>query len=242
MVELFKIRSNGQIQEIKKDTIAYEPKAIEEIRNFIIANEKILGNITLLDNKIETSAGTYRHMLGVDMTDLRPVIVELRNMDTGIDAISQILPYCDFIKSNPDTLKFRISSNLKFMQKLEGLKIDLNKLSEGVEGDPKVILVAPTFKKELLDVVDLIKFEIKLIEMSRYKSEDGEIVIVVNQPQIPIPSGKFRLIGTWDYPSIEQRQKEIEIPQEETIESEIPQEIPQSIPISSRVLNYLFKE
>ncbi|MCP8304612.1 MAG: hypothetical protein H3Z50_03960 [archaeon] len=240
MVELYKIGSDGQILEIKREPIS-EKAAVAELRNFIMANERILGNVALLDNNIETSDGTQGHVWGLDMLDLRPVIVELRNMITGIEAIPQILPYFAFVKSNPDAMKFRISSNVKLMQKLEGFEVDLDKLNKGLEEDPKVILVAPAFKKELLDVVNYVKFGVKLVEISRYKTEDGGVVVVINRPEIPVPSSAtFRVMGAWAYPSIERPHDESEMPHEEIIESEEPREIAQPTPISSRVFNYLF--
>lgn len=237
MVELYTVGSDGQILEIKK-----EPEKIEvtELRKLIMTNERILGNVVLLDNKIETSDGSFVNILGLDMFDLRPLIIELRNIITGTEVIPQILPYCDFMKSNPDTMKFRISSNTKFMQKLQGLKVDLDKLSKGLGEDPKVILVAPAFKKELLDVANYIKFGIKLIEISRYKTEDGRVVVAINRPQIPIASpATFKVGGVWDYPSIERSHVERQIPHEEKIESRV--EITPT-PIGSKVLNYLFRE
>ncbi len=240
MVELYKIGPDGQILEIKREP---EKVAVAELRNFIMANERILGDVALLDNKIETSDGTEERIWGLDMPDLRPVIVELSNVITGIEAIPQVLPYCAFIKSNPDAMKFRISSNVKFMQRLEGLKVDLDQLAKGLEEDPKVILVAPAFKKELLDVVNYVKFGVRLVEIARYRTADGSVVVAINKPEIPVPrSATFSVMGTWEYPSIEKQQEKREIQHVEMIKSEEPQEIPQASPISSKVFNYLFGE
>lgn len=124
---------------------------------------------------------------------------ELKNKITGIDVLPQILPYYNFVKSNPDTLKFRALSHKKFMKKLEALEAQ-DKLTKGLEGDPKVILVAPAFSKELVDVVDYIKFDIELVEISRYKTEEGDYLDTINKPLISTtPPATVRVMEEWNW-------------------------------------------
>ena len=249
MVELFKIGQNGQLVEIKKDLIA--DTKLTELKNFVLKNERILGNIALLNNELENSDKRFEYFLGVDVNNLHPVIVELRNVVTGIEAISQIMPYFYYLKSNPDALKFSISSNIKFMKKLEGMKVDLEKLKMGLGEEPKMILIAPAFKKEFLEMINQIKFEIYCIEIIRYRSEEGETILSINKPQIHVPtSSAFQIKGIWEYAPLEMPRREIierEAPHTERIgyevphNIEIPQNLAQSSAVSSRILKHLFK-
>jgi len=203
MVELYKIKSDGDILEIKKASFSDE---VKELENFVLKNEGILGNVALLDHQITIPDGKRIDIWGLDTLDLRPVVIELKNTITGIEVIPQILPYYNFVKSNPDTLKFRALSDEKFMKKLKVLDVDRDKLDKGLDGDPKVILMAPAFKKELLDVVDYIKFDIELVETSRYKTEDGEFLATINKPQVLItPPATVRVREEWNW---EKYQKE----------------------------------
>jgi hypothetical protein len=181
MVELYRIKSDGEILEIKKAPFSYEPKEFED---FVMKNEGILGNVALLNRQITIPDGKRIDLWGLDTLDLRPVIIELKKSRTGIDVIPQILPYYNFVKSNPDALKFRASSDERFMEKLKVLEVDRDKLSTGLEGDPKVIIIAPAFTKELLDVVGYIKFDVELVEISRYITSEGEFLVTINKPLI----------------------------------------------------------
>ena len=92
-----------------------------------------------------------------------------------------------------------------FLKKLKSLELDRNRLFKGLEEDPKVVLIAPTFKKELLDVVNYMKFDIELVEISRYKTEEGEYQIAIHKPQTepPIPA-KVRVMEEWNWGKYQQ--------------------------------------
>lgn len=196
MVELYRIKKDGEISEIKRALFSNEPKELED---FVMRNERIFGNVAILNHQISTPDGTRIDIWGLDTLEMRPVIIELMNTSTGLEIIPQILPYYNFVKSNPDTLKFNALSDKKFMDKLKTLEFDQNKLAKGLEEDPKVILIAPLFNKELLDVVSYIKFTIELIEISRYKTEDG-FLVTINKPQIATATpATVRVMEEWDW-------------------------------------------
>jgi len=203
MVELYRIKADGEILEVKRAPFSDEPKELED---FIMKNEGILGNVALLNRQIALPDGKRIDLWGLDTLDLRPVIIELKNILSGIEIIPQILPYYNFVKLNPDTLKLRALSDKNFMGKLESLEVDSEKLSKGLEGDPKVILMAPSFSKELSDVVDYIKFDIELIEISRYKTQEEEFLVTINKPLITTkPPATVRVMEEWNW---EKYQKE----------------------------------
>jgi hypothetical protein len=196
MAELYRIKKDGEIIEVKKASFSDEPRELED---FVMKNERIFGNVAILNHQISTPDGNRIDIWGLDTLDMRPVIIELKNTATGIEIIPQILPYYNFVKSNPDTLKFNALSDKKFMEKLKALEFDENKLSQGLEGDPKVILIAPVFNKELLDVVAYIRFSIELIEISRYKTED-DFLVTINKPQITTTTPvTVRVMEEWDW-------------------------------------------
>jgi len=201
MAELYKITSNGAIVEIKKSPFSDEPKDLE---NFIMNNEKILGNVALLNHQIILPNNKRIDIWGVDLLDWRPIIVELKNDVCGLEIIPQILPYYSFMKTHPDSFKLNASSNNKFIKKLQDLGIDKGKFLKGLEGDPKVILVAPGFKDELLNTTDFITFDIESIQISRYESDENEYLVSIDKPQIPLsPPVAVRVMEDWDWEKYE---------------------------------------
>lgn len=196
-MDLYKIKSDGKIMEIKKAPFSDEPKELED---FIVKNEGVLGNLVLLNRQITLPDSTRMDIWGLDMLDKRPVIVELKNVLTGIEIIPQILPYHNFVKSNPDTLKFKAASDSRFLNKLKSLELDQEELFKGLEADPKVILIAPIFKKELLDAINYMKIDIELIEISRYRTEENEYQIAINKPQVEAPTqATVRVMEEWNW-------------------------------------------
>ena len=198
MVEVYKISQNGEISEIKREPFSDETKDLED---FIIKNEGILGTVALVNHQITipTIPKGIIDIWGLDTLELRPVIVELKNYISGLEIISQILPYYKFVKSNPDTLRLKIISNEIFMKKLKELGIDSEKINKGLEGEPKVIIVAPGFKQDLIDTIEHINFEIELVELSRYVSHDS-ILVTINKPQPPLTSViTTRVMEEWDW-------------------------------------------
>ena len=128
MVKVYKIKADGEILEVKKASFSDESKELED---FVMKNEGILGNVALLNHQITIPGKSRIDIWGIDTLDSRPVIIELKNIITGIDIISQILPYYNFVKSYPDTLKLKALSDQKFMEKLKELEIDTEKLAKG---------------------------------------------------------------------------------------------------------------
>ena len=86
------------------------------------------------------------------------------------------------------------------MEKLKELGIDDDKLYKALEGDPKIILIAPEFTKDLLGAINYWTFTIEPIEFSRHITEDGFLVINVNRPQIaPAPKNTTRVMEEMDW-------------------------------------------
>jgi hypothetical protein len=180
MSDLYKIDPRGELLRIESAPFSDEPRELED---FIMKNEKVLGNVVLLNRQVVLPDGKRIDIWGLDILEFRPVIVELKNNVAGIEILSQIIPYYTFVKSNPDSLKAKALSDEEFRSKLESLEIDQEKLVESLEEDPKVILVAPEFEKELLDAIDCLDFDVELVEIHRYRTDTGEFIVTVNKPQ-----------------------------------------------------------
>jgi hypothetical protein len=201
LTDLFRISSNSQIIEIEKSQFSDETRDFED---FIMKNERILGQVALISHQITLPNKKRIDAWGVDILELKPVIVEFKNVTIGVEVISQILPYYNFVKSNPDTLKYKAVSDSKFMKKIEELGKSRDNLEKGLEQEPRVLIVAPSFEDKLVELVDELKFDVELIEISRYKGANNEYFVTVNRPEIASTSqASVRVKEDWDWEKYE---------------------------------------
>jgi len=180
MIELYKIINSEFVEKIVVDPFSDE---VNDLENFIISNEKILGNILLLDRQIIIPDGKRIDLWGIDFLERKPIVVELKNNKTGLEILEQILPYYNFVNINPDTFKSRILQNEEFIEKMQDVDLAKSELNLIFQQPPRIILVAPEFEKELLEVVDYLKFEVELIKIIRYKDSNKKNYIAIERPQ-----------------------------------------------------------
>jgi hypothetical protein len=201
LTNLYRVDSKSEIVEIEKAQFSDETNDFED---FIMKNERLLGKIALINHQITLPDKKRIDAWGVDILELKPVIVELKNITIGVEVISQILPYYNFVKSNPDTLKYKAVSDPKFMKKMEDLGKSRDSLEKGLEQEPRVLIVAPSFEDELIELVDVLKFEVELVEISRYKTANNEYFVTVNRPESPgVPQAVVRTHEDWDWEKYE---------------------------------------
>jgi hypothetical protein len=203
MPEIYRIKTDGRKLKIETAPFSDETRDLE---NFIMKNERILGNVALINHQITLPGGKRIDMWGLDTLDLRPVIIELKNVIIGTEVLPQITSYYDYVKRNPDSLKSKALSSNEFKRKLEELEIDLDKISNAFEENPKVILLAPAFKEELLNEVEYIKFDIELVEISRYKTEEQEYLVAIDRPKVTSTEpAKVRVMEDWNWEKYEKK-------------------------------------
>lgn len=179
MTDIYKIDKGGKILELEKFNFTDETKDLE---TFIIKNEQVIGNVALLNRQITLPSNLRLDLWGIDLADLRPVVIELKNVICGLEIIPQILPYYQFVKLNPDTIKLKALSDKSFVTKLRNSRENSENIIDLIEGDPKVIIIAPGFKPELLDTIGYLSIDIEIIQITRFKTDQGEVVVNVERP------------------------------------------------------------
>jgi hypothetical protein len=179
MTDLYKIDKNGKTIELEKFKFANETKDLED---FIMNNEQVIGKVALLNRQITLPNNQRIDVWGIDLDDLRPVIVELKNVICGLEIIPQILPYYQFVKLNPDTIKLKALSDKSFESKLKSTRDNTENIANLIEGDPKIILVAPGFKPELMETIGYLSIDVDIIQISRFKTDHGELIVNIERP------------------------------------------------------------
>lgn len=179
MTDLYKIDKTGTILELERYNFSDETTDLE---NFILKNEQVIGKVALLNRQITLPSNLRLDIWGIDLIDLRPVIVELKNVICGLEIIPQVLPYFQFVKLNPDTIRLKALSDKAFQTKLKNSRENSEDLNDLIEGDPKIILIAPGFKPDLLETIGYLSLDIEIIQISRFKTDQGEIVVNIERP------------------------------------------------------------
>lgn len=197
MLELYKIQKDQTIEKLSNNPFEDEAYNFEK---FLIENEELLGDVMLLGHQVTLPDQTRIDIWGFDFLERTPIVVELKNIKTGLEVIHQILPYYNFVKLNPDVLKSRALQDKKFLLKINALDINQEGVNDIFKQDPKILIVAPEFKTELLEVVDYISFGIELIQIQRYRDENQTIYIGIERPQALIKEPQtVRVQKEWDW-------------------------------------------
>ena len=176
-------------KDIKEKPFASEA----EFEKFIFDNQKILGgDISIIKRQIRSGqkAG-IPDMLGVDK-DSKICIIELKNVEANEDIVPQALQYAIWAETNPDSIK---TLWLESDNKPEDITIDWDNL------DIRILLIAPSFKQNVLRMSNKINYPVDLYKVKRYGIENHEFVSVdvLEKEEKKIVSTKAKEDWTWDF-------------------------------------------
>ena len=174
------IGKKGNVQEFPfKDEV-------HDMADFINKYPETLGTDILIvcrELQVGTSNGSRRIDFLVYDTELNQIgIVELKNKIADEKVLLQTLRYANWIRNNPDTVRYQIK------------KQDLDVDAEEIDNENiKVLIVAPNISQSLTELCQYITaFDFEFIELQRFKDEQGEIYAVSNSLDIentgPVPS------------------------------------------------------
>ena len=97
-------------------------------------------------------------------------IVELKNVDATEKVLLQTLRYADWLRKNPDTLKYAISRS---KQAIDPEKLDLRSL--------KIVIVAPKISTLTVELAQYIgEFDFEFIQLQRFSDETGDELAVID--------------------------------------------------------------
>jgi hypothetical protein len=145
------------------------------MEDFVKKNVKILGELIIFGEQVLSSGRDKRTDLFALNKDGDVLIIELKKTFASKDVLGQVLGYRNYWKRNLEGVK-----NLwnEFHEKPEEIAPDF------ANYDPKILLVAPKFDIELLEIVGSEKLPIEFAEITRYEYRDS-IFVVVNQIELP---------------------------------------------------------
>jgi len=201
MARLYRLGSSGELIEASEKPFSYETTDMEE---FVKKNSKILGDLIVFGEQVISSGRDKRTDLLALSKDGDVVIIELKKDLATKDYLGQVLGYRNFWKRSLEAVK-----NLwnDFKEKPEGIEPDFSNF------DPKILLVAPDFDPELVEIVSLESLPIEFAEISRYEHKDSTFVLVdrIEAPETRIGPVRGQIEYGWDWYASEVARSDLEI-------------------------------
>jgi len=180
----------------KESTINLLPKEFpleSHFEEYIFKNQDLLGDIVILYRQVRTgSKQGIPDMLGVDQ-DANICLIEMKNTDVSEDVLPQVLTYAMWAETNPDSIR---AIWLESKEKPEDIQIDWDKLAL------RIIIIAPSFKPNVLKMASKINYPIDLIQIQRFTHDDDEFVFVESLEDTiakRVTSTKAMEEWTWEY-------------------------------------------
>jgi hypothetical protein len=197
-MQLLSIRRNGMAQIILGDKSEIQDypfqDEVHDMADFILAHQEILGAETTIISRelqVPTVAGQKRlDFLAFDGESGQIDIIELKNSIADEKVLLQTLRYANWIRNNPDTVRYQIKKN--------GLNIN----AEDIEPDSiKIVIIAPKLTQSLTELCQYITaFDFEFIQLQRFKDKHGKVYAVTERLEVeaiePTPP---RGQGTYDF-------------------------------------------
>lgn len=188
MVNLY-WKNKDQIKDVEQKPFINE----SEFEKYIYSNQSILGgDIYIIHRQIRTGAKEgIPDMLGVDQ-DSRICMIEIKNEEAVESILPQALQYAIWAETNPDSIK---ALWLESKEKPEGITIDWDNI------DIRIILIAPSFKQNVLKMSKKIGYPVQLFQIKRYSIDEDEFISVevLEEEEKKIISTKATEDWSWDY-------------------------------------------
>ena len=165
MARLFRLEN----QELVKAEEKPFSDEVNEMEPFIKKNARVLGDIFIFGQQTTSSGRDKRTDLLAVNKDSEFLIIELKKDPVQTDIITQVLRYKTYWKTHPDSAR---SLWEQCKEKPEGIEPDWENY------DPKIVIVAPSFEDELIQVATQTVPDIRFVEMARYEHGNSTFVVV----------------------------------------------------------------
>ena len=198
MLNLVRIDSEGNMQQLDSAGFTNE---VDELQSYIRKNPTILGdNIVIIAEQLDTGSGKRLDMLALEEVRegvVRPVVVELKNVEADTDALLQVLRYANWALSNTDSVRL-----YKEKSKAKSKEMDNTTV--------KVTIVAPAIKGELLELSNYIvqSIDFGFLEFRRFRDATGDDILSLDWKAPVVPSGTMSSVQQeWDWGKYESELK-----------------------------------
>lgn len=143
----------------------------EDFEKTVFNTKELLTDIFILKRQIRGGRkATVPDMLGLD-SDGNVCIIEMKNVTVDADIIPQVLEYAIWAESNPDSVK---NLWLEREDQTDEIEIDWDNYTV------RIIIIAPQIAQSTLNMINRIRYDVDLIEITRWIEKDNEFLLVNN--------------------------------------------------------------
>jgi len=149
---------------------------VHDMGDFVNSHPEILGDkVRIVSRELEHGPdGRRLDFLVYDADSNQPGIVELKRDVADEKVLLQTLRYADWLRNNPDTIRYQISR--------QGLDINPEEIDDSI----KIVIVAPRIEAVVAELAQYISgFEFEFIQVQRFKDSAGEFLAVTNPLEVP---------------------------------------------------------
>ena len=172
MARLYRLERTGDITTAEEKPFTSE---VDEMEPFVKKNHRILGDVFIFGEQTSSSSKDKRtDLLAVDR-DGQFLIIELKKDHVGSEILPQVLGYQLWWKKHPDSAK---SLWMQRRDRPDDVEPDWGSY------DPKVVVVAPSFDDELVEISADRNLGFRFVEVARYEHSESTFV-AVNEVALP---------------------------------------------------------
>lgn len=166
------------VKIISSKSLALAPfqDEVHDMGDYVAQFPAILGEeVRIVSRELEHGPdGRRLDFLVYDAESNQPGIVELKNTQADEKVLLQTLRYADWLRNNPDTIRYQISR--------QGLDVD----PEDIEDTIKIYIVAPKIAPVVAELAQYISgFEFEFIQLQRFRDEAGEYISATTPLEVP---------------------------------------------------------
>jgi len=154
-------------------------KTEQEFESYLMKTKGIFSDIFILKRQINAGRDIL-DMVGVDK-DNNIVIIENKNIQVAENVLPQILRYAIWAETNPDSIR---AMWLESENRPEDIEIDWDKINV------RIIILAPSVKLTVPRLLQKINYNVELVEVKRFLTEDEEVILLNKLEEPPkVPQG-----------------------------------------------------
>lgn len=169
----------------------------EDFEKTVFNTKELLEDIFILKRQIRGGKkATIPDMIGID-SNSNVCIIEMKNVTVDADIIPQVLEYAIWAESYPDSIK---NLWLEREDQTDEIEVDWDNYTV------RIIIIAPQIDQSTLKLINRIRYEVDLIEITRWKEKNNEFLLVNNlKPVTEKRSKTTKGLSTYDQSFYESR-------------------------------------
>ncbi len=146
-----------------------EFKTEESIEKMIFNTPKLLEDIFLIRRQVRAGkkAGIL-DIVGIDKKNGNICIIEIKNTTVDKSIILQVLNYARWAEKNPDSIR------ALWLEREDRPNISI----KWNDCKVRILIIAPSFLKSDLDVVNQVRYEIDFIEVKRWRDGENQFLLL----------------------------------------------------------------